>query len=149
MFHFKNKITWLWTCTFNTPHSWHNYSSHKIGIRHQGVFLREGQNICACPQSSNYQKCIYKLQILCILINVPSTMPQNAPTLLKYPATIKMVLLTQIQICQSLSAQYLQQHQEPNFTHFNTCISRFRISHFCSWLSKFPTYSKKYNYKVI
>lgn len=44
-------------------------------------------------------------------------MPQNAPILLKCPATIKKFLLTQIQICQSLSAQYLQQHQEPIFTH--------------------------------
>jgi len=144
----KTKSLDLWTCTFNTPHSSHYYSSRKLGIRHQGVFL-QGQNRHACPQSSNYQKHIYKLQILCILINIPSTMPQNAPTLLKCPATIKMFLLTQIQICQSLSAQYLQQHHEPIFTQFNMCISQFHISHFCLWLTKFPTYSKTYNYKVI
>lgn len=149
MFHFKNKITWLWTYTFNTPHSWYNYSSHTLGIRHQEVFLRDGQNKHACPRSSNYQKRIYKLQILCVLINIPSTIPQNTPTLLKCPATIKMFLLTQIQICQSLSALYSHQHQEPIFTHFNTSISWFHIPHFCSLRIKFPPYSKTYTYKVI
>jgi hypothetical protein len=84
----SNQITWVWNCPLNTPHSWHNYSSHKLAIRHQRVLLREEQNIRTCPQSSNYQKCMYTFHTECILINIP-TMTQNAPTLLKCPATIK------------------------------------------------------------
>lgn len=78
-----------------TPHSWHISSSHKLGIRHKGVFLWEGQIICACPQSRNFQKRMYKLQIP-MYINIPSTMPQNVSTLFRCPATIKTFLLSLI-----------------------------------------------------
>jgi len=98
-------------------------------------FCEKGTTYVHIHKAATIKNVIYKLQILCILINIPSTMLQNTPTLLTCPATIKMFLMTQIQICQSLSAQYLQQHQEPIFTYFNTCISRFHISHFCYKIS--------------